>query len=170
VLPRGIESRLSAAGDLSGVRKVTGGATRQESVFNGLKTISRTRVIVHDAVRPFAPAELFSAVLTALEHADAAVTGVPVDQTLKRVRDERVLETVDRTELWAVQTPQAFRTAALLTAHERGRAEGFVGTDDAQLIERSGGTVTMLRGTRSNMKLTYPDDFALAERLAEGAT
>lgn len=123
---------------------------------------------MHDAARPFAPAELFSAVLNALEHADGAVTGVPVDQTLKRVRDERVLETVDRAALWSVQTPQAFRTEALLKAHESARAEGFIGTDDAQLIERSGGTVMMIRGTRSNMKLTYPEDFVLAERLAVG--
>ncbi|MDQ5815828.1 MAG: 2-C-methyl-D-erythritol 4-phosphate cytidylyltransferase [Actinomycetota bacterium] len=150
------------------VAVVEGGGTRQESVANGLAHVTSDLVLVHDAARPFAPVDLARAVLKATEAAEGAVPAVPVDETIKRVEAGSVVETVDRSTLWRVQTPQAFRTAALADAHRRSRSEGFVATDDAQLIENYGGRVVVVRGTRTNIKLTYPEDFALAEAIAGG--
>ena len=101
------------------VRVVLGGDDRQRSVANGLKLIDAPRVVVHDAARPFATPELVRAVVAALKGAHGAAPAIPVSDTLKEVRDRRVIRTVDRSSLWAVQTPQAFVTEALVAAHDR---------------------------------------------------
>ena len=144
---------------------VSGGVTRQASVAIALKQVTHSRVVVHDGARPFIDADIVRRVLAALERAQGAVSAVPVDETVKRVHDHLVAETVDRATLWRAQTPQAFHTADLRRAHEKAAAEGFVGTDDAQLIERYGGRVAVVRGSRRNVKLTYADDFKVAEAL-----
>jgi 2-C-methyl-D-erythritol 4-phosphate cytidylyltransferase len=146
---------------------VEGGPTRQESVANGLGAIESEIVLIHDAARPFATAELTAEVLRAVDGVEGAVPAVPVDETIKRVEDDAVIETLDRATLWRVQTPQAFRTTALVEAHRRARSEGFLGTDDAQLIEHFGGSVAVVRGARTNIKITYPEDFPIAETIAE---
>jgi 2-C-methyl-D-erythritol 4-phosphate cytidylyltransferase len=113
---------------------------------------------VHDAARPLATDALFAAVIGAVrDGADGAVPGLPVADTIKRVDGERVVETVPREELVAVQTPQAFRAGALRAAH-RDRADG---TDDAALVERDGGKVVVVAGDPANVKVTGPDDLEL---------
>jgi 2-C-methyl-D-erythritol 4-phosphate cytidylyltransferase len=152
-----------------GVHATVGGATRSESVRAGLAVVPADAdvVVVHDAARPLATRRLFDAVIAAVEGgADGAVPGVPVADTIKRVRDGRIEETVPRDGLFAAQTPQAFRAAALRAAHARGDTE----TDDAALIEADGGTVVLVEGERRNFKLTLVDDLELAQALIEGAT
>ncbi len=155
--------------DASTVRVVPGGATRQESVGNGLDLVHTDTVVVHDAARPFVTADLIDRVLSALMDADAVVAAVPVDETLKRTRsasdDLLVEQTVDRNRLWRAQTPAAFKMEKLKSAHEHAREEGFTGTDESQLIERYGGAVKVVTGSRSNLKITFPEDFALAEAM-----
>jgi 2-C-methyl-D-erythritol 4-phosphate cytidylyltransferase len=141
---------------------VKGGATRSESVRAGLAAVSGDVeiVVVHDAVRPLASTELFSAVIAAVRAgADGAIPGVPVVDTLKRTDGDRVLETVDRSQLVAVQTPQAFRAEVLRKAH----AEAADATDDAALVEAVGGTVVVVPGEQSNIKITTPEDLRVAE-------
>ena len=145
---------------------VPGGTTRSESVRAGLAALSGAVdvVVVHDAARPLADDATFERVIAAVRtDADAAVPAVPVADTLKRVQGDRVVETVDRSDLVAVQTPQAFRVDALRRAHV---GDGDA-TDDAGLVERSGGHVVVVAGTAANVKVTAPDDLALVERLLE---
>ncbi len=159
------------AGDEGGV---AGGATRSESVRNGLAAVpsEATVVCVHDAARPLASPALFTAVVDAvIDGADGAVPAVPVTDTVKVVApDGAVVDTPDRRTLVAVQTPQAFRADALRRAH----ASGADGTDDAALVERVGGRVVTVPGEPWNRKITEPDDLAwsrewLAHHRVEGA-
>ena len=140
---------------------VSGGATRSDSVRAGLAALPPTVevVLVHDAARPLASRAIFDAVINAIRAgADAAVPALPVPDTLKRVDGARVLETVARDDLVAVQTPQAFRIDALRAAHAGdGRA-----TDDAGLVEQSGGCVVVVPGEVTNFKITAPSDLELA--------
>lgn len=142
-----------------------GGATRQESIHNGLEAVASERVVVQDASRPLVTADLIERVIAGLDGADAAIAAVPMDETLKRGRDGRVIETVDRSTIWKAQTPAAFKTAVLKEAHRRAKDEGFIGTDEAQLIERYGGTVSLVTGSRHNLKITWAEDFELAEAI-----
>ena len=162
------EDHLSEAESLLGSLEVViapGGATRQASVASGLDEISAEVVVIHDGARPLVTPELVQETLARLDRYDAAIVGMPMDETLKAADGDEVNATVDRSSLWRVQTPQAFRTGALRRAHDRAAADGFVGTDDAQLIERDGGSVALVRGSRLNIKVTYADDFLLAEAL-----
>jgi 2-C-methyl-D-erythritol 4-phosphate cytidylyltransferase len=142
-----------------------GGATRSDSVRSGLASVPSDAdvVVVHDAARPLATARLFAAVVDAVRAgADAAVPGISLSDTVKRVDGDRVVETVERDDLVAVQTPQAFRAAALRAAHARGGDA----TDDAALVEQSGGVVVVVAGDRRNIKITGADVLALAAALA----
>jgi len=152
---------------LSGWRAVTGGRTRAESVQAGLAALSGGRqeaVLVHDAARPFVTRAHVERLLAALELADGAVPTLPVPDTLKR-GDGLVEETVSREGLWRAQTPQAFRFGRLKAAYRRWPASEEP-TDDASVMERAGGSVAMVPGDPLLMKLTYPEDFMLAEQLA----
>jgi 2-C-methyl-D-erythritol 4-phosphate cytidylyltransferase len=150
-----------------GVAFVAGGETRQESVRNALEGIVADRIVIHDGARPFVKEDLVHRVLDALEGADAVIPVLPVDDTLKEIDGDRVLGTIDRNRVRRVQTPQAFRTEALRAAHEAASRDGFVGTDDAQLVERNGGRVVTVDGQWSNLKLTRPEDFAVADLYAD---
>jgi 2-C-methyl-D-erythritol 4-phosphate cytidylyltransferase len=144
---------------------VVGGATRSESVRAGLAAVAPDAdvVVVHDAARPLASTALFAAVVDAVRGgADAAVPGTPLADTVKRVSSDRVIATIPRDDLVAVQTPQAFRPAVLRAAHERGGDA----TDDAALVEQSGGAVVVVAGDARNIKITNGDDLALAVALA----
>jgi len=151
---------------------VTGGATRSDSVRAGLAALPPTVeiVVVHDAARPLASRVIFDAVIDAIRSgADAAVPGVPLADTLKRVDDgARVVETVARDDLVAVQTPQAFRADALRAAH----ASEDDATDDAALVEQHGGCVVVVPGDAANFKITAPSDLDLAAAVlaARGGT
>jgi 2-C-methyl-D-erythritol 4-phosphate cytidylyltransferase len=159
-----LEGGLVAGASVKADAVVAGGETRAASVRAGLAAVPADvdAVLVHDAVRPLATPELSARVLAAVAGgADGAVPGVPVVDTLKRVQGDRVETTVDRAELVAVQTPQAFRADVLRRAHA---GEGDA-TDDAALVEAVGGTVVVVAGERDNLKVTWPEDLAVAEAL-----
>lgn len=166
-------ARVAAYADACASPKVTaavaGGETRQESVAAGLAELPPNvgTVAVHDGARPLITPETIAAAFALLESDDAAagvVVGHPVFDTLKRVSGEDAVEaTVDRSGLWAAQTPQVFRLPVLLDAYERAAADAFSGTDDASLVERAGGRVRMMCGPRDNLKVTVPEDLAFAE-------
>jgi 2-C-methyl-D-erythritol 4-phosphate cytidylyltransferase len=163
VLPAGADWDADREGRAD-VSVVAGGASRSDSVRAGLAAVPAGSeiVVVHDAARPLASSELFTAVIDAVRAgADAAVPGLAVADTIKRVDGANVVETVDRDELVAVQTPQAFRVDVLRAAH------GALGdaTDDAALVEAAGGRVVVVPGDRRNVKVTEPSDLALAEAL-----
>ena len=149
---------------------VTGGATRSASVRAGMAAVPMDAdiIIVHDAARPLAGVSLFAAVVEAVrtKGVDGAIPVVPVSDTLKRVEDGRIVETVSRDGLVAIQTPQAFVAAALRAAH----VDGGEATDDAGLLEASGLVVGTVEGDPRNLKLTRPEDLALAEALLAEAT
>jgi 2-C-methyl-D-erythritol 4-phosphate cytidylyltransferase/2-C-methyl-D-erythritol 2,4-cyclodiphosphate synthase len=161
-------AQVDAALDgLAGWRAVAGGRTRAESVQAGLAALScgpDEAVLIHDAARPFVARAHVERLLAALETADGAVPALPVPDTLKR-GEGRVEATVSRDGLWRAQTPQAFRRAGLQAAY-RGWPTGEEPTDDASVMERTGGAVAMVPGDPMLMKLTYPEDFQMAEQLA----
>jgi 2-C-methyl-D-erythritol 4-phosphate cytidylyltransferase len=143
---------------------VPGGETRSASVRAGLAAVPADAevIVVHDAARPLAAPQLWRAAIAAIRAgADAALCAVPVTDTIKRVHGDRVAATLDRGELVAVQTPQAFRAAALRAAHE---AAGDA-TDDGALVEAVGGTVVVVPGSVANVKITHPSDLLVAEAL-----
>jgi 2-C-methyl-D-erythritol 4-phosphate cytidylyltransferase len=146
---------------------VTGGATRQESVRLGLEHVTAPRVIVHDAARPFAPPETFEAVMAALEGADASIPGLQMQETVKVVRDGAVVTTLNREEVWNIQTPQAFWTDRLRDLHVRAQADSVEATDDAQLVEHYGGRVVVVDGHPDAFKVTKPGDLERAGAMAE---
>ncbi len=153
---------------------VHGGATRQASVRAGLAALAGediSHVLVHDAARPFVSAALIDRACAALEESDAALPGIPVTDTIKRVNDsDEVIETPARAALRAVQTPQAFRLAPLHEAHARAFAEGREDfTDDGALMEWVGKPVTIFPGDPANIKLTHEADFRRPHAAAPGS-
>jgi 2-C-methyl-D-erythritol 4-phosphate cytidylyltransferase len=144
---------------------VAGGGTRAESVAAGVAEVpdDADLILVHDAARPFASPELVSRVLEGLAGADGAVPGLPVTDTVKRVSGGRVAETLDREQLVAVQTPQAFVAQALRSAIAQAGAAGADATDCASLLERAGGSVAVVPGEPGNVKITTAADLAAAE-------
>jgi len=149
----------------------TGGATRQGSVFNGLKWLAAQgsapdAVLVHDSARPFITATILDDVIKCIEKNDACTVGTPVSDTVKETDGTVIKKTVDRTNLHIVQTPQAARFAELLKAHERAEAEGWVTTDDAQIMEMAGYKVNVVLSTRWNIKITTKEDLRICEALA----
>lgn len=156
-------AREAASDKLSAV--VAGGPTRQASVRLGLDAVPRRfeRIVCHDVARPFARPGLFSAVLAALAGADGAVPVLPAADTLKRVAGDRVVGTIDRDEVVAAQTPQAFRRDALEDAHRRAGEASVESTDDAALLERAGYAVAAVPGDPDNFKVTVAADLRRAE-------
>lgn len=144
---------------------VPGGDTRRESVGHLLSRASGERVLVHDAARPCVTTVWVNALLRELGEDPAGVPGVPVRDTLKRGRGGVVTDTVPREGLFVIQTPQLFRTDVLRRAHANDEDPGV--TDDAVLVERLGERVRLLRGDPANLKVTYPDDVAIATRYLE---
>lgn len=152
-----------------GIVLASGGATRRDSIRNGLMLVESQRVVVHDSARPFATVEMVAGVLERLTDFDGAICAMPVTETLKRAEGDVVFDTVDRARLYRAQTPQAFRTKLLKHAHQVALDEGFDPTDDAQLIERCGGRIGLVQGSASNIKITYSEDFDLAEAMARAS-
>ena len=145
---------------------VTGGETRQISVFNALRTLTDDVefVLVHDGVRPFVTEEIIFECLTATAEWGAAVTAVPVKETIKVANEELfVVDTPERHRLWRVQTPQCFRKSLLVEAHEKARRNGITATDDAALVEQLGHPIKLVTGSYRNIKLTTPEDLRIAE-------
>jgi 2-C-methyl-D-erythritol 4-phosphate cytidylyltransferase len=163
------KSGVIEAGDIrKPVTLVAGGARRQDSVYNGLLAAKELGgiVVIHDGVRPCVrPHDILACIEAAREHG-AAILGVPVVDTLKRTdSNQRINATLDRQYIWQAQTPQAFQYDLIRRAHEAGRLEKFPATDDAQLVERMGKTVQLVRGHRNNIKITMPEDLPAAEAI-----
>ena len=151
----------------AGCLGVEGGATRSESVRAALAAApAGDAVVVHDAARPLVTPEHFRAALSALAQADCAIAAAPMTDTIKEAGPDRlVTATLDRTRLWAIQTPQAFRRPALERALAAGEEVLARATDDAWLVERTGGTVRVVESTPANFKVTTPHDLRLADHL-----
>lgn len=157
---------LDLPGDVPG-RAVLGGDTRQASVLALLRATDADVVLIHDAARPFLPARVIHDLLAAVQEVGAATAALPVADTLVRADPAGGWGTLTPREgLWAVQTPQAFRRAALIAAHEAALADGHAATDDAGLIARAGQPVALVPGDARLLKVTTPGDLLLAQALA----
>lgn len=169
VAPEDLVRFASLAQELTRIPKlagaVAGGAERQDSVRKGLNALGAgvELVAVHDAARPLVSPDAVSRVVVAARLGGAALLAVPAGDTIKRVREGRVLETPAREECWAAQTPQVFRVELLREALAKADAESFRGTDDAQLVERLGAPVAVVEGDPGNLKITWPADLVTAE-------
>jgi 2-C-methyl-D-erythritol 4-phosphate cytidylyltransferase len=149
------------------VELVAGGPQRQDSVHLGLRALPATGIaLIHDGVRPLVAMDQILGVIEIARAHGACIPALPLSDTVKRISDGGWVEaTLARTGLWRAQTPQAFRVELIREAHERARRDGFLGTDDAQLVERLGGRVWTLAGDARNIKITRPEDLTIAEAL-----
>lgn len=156
-------------GDLSPkkpIELIQGGATRQESVYNGLQAMpaNADRVLIHDGARCLATPELFDRSADALLSCPGLIVAIPVKDTIKVVDERRIVrDTPERSNLWAAQTPQGFEVKLLKNCHAQGREKGWEVTDDAALFEKCGLPVQIVEGEETNLKVTTPVDLALAE-------
>ena len=149
-------------------RIVPGGQTRTETVWRGLQAMraATTNIVaVHDGVRPFVTPEEIDRTVRAAEATGAAILAVPATDTIKEVAGGCIRRTLPRAEAWHAQTPQCFRYELLRRAHEQARATGTDATDDSALVEQLGATVAVVEGSSRNVKITRPEDIALAETL-----
>lgn len=167
-----VEEYRRLLGQCSRLRAVVpGGSTRQESVRNGVRALSPDCMLaaIHDGARPLVTPEVFAWCIEAARNCGAATAAVPVKDTIK-LADEagRVLDTPDRSRLWAVQTPQIFDRERYLRAAEEAERRGLTCTDDCQLFEAMGWEVQLVMGDYRNLKLTTPEDFLAAGAYLEG--
>ena len=172
IVPAGFEELASRATIPLQARMKTvvavGGRERPESVLAGIEAVRRWEpdvVAIHDGARPLATPELIARCITAARQVDAAIAAAPSTDTLKRVADGRIVETLDRREVWRAQTPQVFKTELILEAYERAQADGFEATDDAALVERLGVRPAVVESDWTNLKITVPADLLVAEAL-----
>lgn len=145
---------------------VPGGSERQYSVYNGLKALPQDAeyVLIHDGARALVTDQVIRRALESVEQHGSGVAAIPVVDTIKRAApDGLVQETPDRASLYAIQTPQSFRMDVIMAAHAKAKEDGFLGTDDASLLEHAGIPVYLSEGDRENLKLTTPTDLELAE-------
>ncbi|WP_332696512.1 2-C-methyl-D-erythritol 4-phosphate cytidylyltransferase [Halalkalibacter lacteus] len=154
----------------NGIGKVTsvvqGGSERQQSVKNGIDLLEDEQIVlVHDGARPFISVNVIHRLVEIAEEKGAVTAAVPVKDTIKRVKKGKVVETLNRDELWQIQTPQAFQLSLLQEAHKRAEEAEMVGTDDASLVEWLGHEVAVIEADYQNIKLTTPDDVLLAEAI-----
>lgn len=176
VAPEAEQARRAVEGDLNAAtlsklrRIVTGGPSRQASVYRGVQAVpdGAEIVLVHDAVRPFVYSEHIQAVIDAIRAGGAAALAVPVTDTLRRSAGDRFGETVPRDDLYHMQTPQGARRDWLDDAHARAARDGWTATDDVALLQRAGYPVRVVRGSRHNIKVTTAADWTLAQLLWAG--
>jgi 2-C-methyl-D-erythritol 4-phosphate cytidylyltransferase len=166
-------SRLQQEHFAKKIHIVEGGEHRQQSVSSALAALKAAKediILVHDAVRPFVDAEIIGNVIEAAKKTGAAIAAIPAFDTIKQV--DRTSEgavvnaTIPREHIVLVQTPQGFRYHVLKKAFDEAERDGFVGTDEASIVERSGHEVSVVMGSRRNIKITTPDDLELAEFFA----
>lgn len=150
----------------SDIHLVSGGKTRQESVYNGLAAIPDPDgvVLIHDGVRPFVTIDQINQCIRGAQRNGACILGIPVNDTIKQCDDlGNITKTVDRDSLWFAQTPQAFRFHLIKRAHDLAHKNKIKGTDDASLLEFIGERVSIIRGSIFNIKITTPEDLSMAE-------
>ncbi|MBW4685011.1 MAG: 2-C-methyl-D-erythritol 4-phosphate cytidylyltransferase [Komarekiella atlantica HA4396-MV6] len=148
------------------VELIQGGSTRQESVYNGLQALpaDAKQVLIHDGARCLVTPDLFNSCAEAISHCPGLIAAVPVKDTIKVVDDNGIIQnTPDRRQLWAAQTPQGFDVKLLKQCHAEGVRLGWEVTDDAALFERCGIAVQIVQGEETNLKVTTPQDLAIAE-------
>jgi 2-C-methyl-D-erythritol 4-phosphate cytidylyltransferase len=148
------------------IELISGGSTRQESVYNGLQALPShaERVLIHDGARCLATPNLLNACSEAIIDCFGLIAAVPVKDTIKVVNDNGVIKnTPDRQQLWAAQTPQGFDVKLLKQCHDEGIRQGWEVTDDAALFEKCGIEVRIVPGEETNLKITTPQDLAMAE-------
>jgi 2-C-methyl-D-erythritol 4-phosphate cytidylyltransferase len=161
-----IKNLLNHYGIKKVIGLVPGGKERQDSVYNGVKSLAGDGIVlVHDAARPFIDSKQIQELVSAAEQNGASILAVPVKDTVKKAKDKKVVETVERSSLWAIQTPQAFRMSLLRMAHEIASKENYLGTDDSSLVERLGKDVIIVEGNYDNIKLTTPEDLFFARTI-----
>ncbi|MBO0995805.1 2-C-methyl-D-erythritol 4-phosphate cytidylyltransferase [Bacillus sp. SD088] len=145
-----------------------GGKERQYSVLNGLEVADPEGVIlVHDGARPFIKKTIITQLVQSAVQTGAAIAAVPVKDTIKKTEGLQVVETIDRSSLWQVQTPQAFRFSLLYEAHKQAESDQFLGTDDSSLVERIGHAVQIVQSDYDNIKITTPEDLFFAKAIIE---
>jgi len=145
---------------------IPGGSTRQESVYNGLQALPTNagQVLIHDGARCLATPDLFNACSEAILHCSGLIAAVPIKDTIKVVDDNDIIKsTPERKQLWAAQTPQGFDVKLLKQCHAEGVRQGWEVTDDAALFEKCGMEVRIVPGEETNLKITTPQDLAIAE-------
>ncbi len=162
-LSRELKSMIS----VKSVMVVAGGNTRQKSVFNGLKAASDSSelICVHDAVRPFVTKELIEKAVNACSEHDGVIVAQSSTDTIKKVMDDQIMETLPRETIWRAQTPQVFSKSALQEALKMAEDENIQGTDEASLLERIGYQVGFVEGSSLNIKITTEEDWVFAEAI-----
>ena len=164
------EEVIGAYGFKKVLRLVPGGKERQDSVYHALKALQQEDdldiILVHDGVRPFITPEQIRLVIKAARSHGGAILGLPAQDTLKRVNPQKkVIHTLDRKDIWQIQTPQGFQAGLLRRAFVEAYSRNFYGTDEASLLEEMGHQVAVIPGDPWNLKITTPDDLRLAEAL-----
>ena len=146
---------------------VVGGEQRQDSVYNGFNSLEEGTdiVVVHDGVRPFTTPQMVTATVEAAQQHGAAITAIPVSDTVKQAADGFVKQTVSRDGLWRVQTPQAFQCGLLQQAFKKAKKDSYYGTDEGSLVEYLGERVKIVPGSELNIKITRKEDLVLGESL-----
>ena len=146
---------------------VEGGKERQDSVASALGVLpGQTEIVaVHDGARPLISPEIIERSFAELGNWDGVVVGVPVKDTLKQVEDKKIVKTLDRQNIWHIQTPQIFQTDLLIKAYQKAKDDGFCGTDDAALMERMDCRIGVVLGSYENVKITTPEDLVIAEAI-----
>lgn len=145
-----------------------GGKERQDSVYNGLKSLDKKCdiVLIHDGARPFVSDKIIDNCIEEVKEHKAIVVGVPVKDTIKIIdNDKNIVDTPNRSVLWAVQTPQTFDYNILIDAYKDAFKSGFYGTDDAMLVERIGYKVKMVEGSYNNIKITTQEDLSVGSQI-----
>jgi len=171
-----VVNRLNCSGILRQIRKykfskaskvVIGGKRRQDSLGSALKALDKRAqvVLIHDAARPFITRKIITDCLNAAARSGAAIAGVPVKATIKQATRLTVKKTLDRSNLWEIQTPQVFKRDLIRKAYKKFVRQGV--TDDASLIEKLGRRVSLVTGSYFNIKITTPEDLVLAQAIAK---
>lgn len=149
------------------IKVVTGGDTRQQSVYNGLLEVDKSSdlICIHDAVRPFVNESLIKKALASIKNHDGVIIALPSTDTIKRVVSDQILETIPRETIWRAQTPQIFFKEPLLEALKFAQSEKINGTDEASLLERIGYQIGFVEGSPFNIKITTSQDWIFAEAI-----
>ena len=154
----------------NGLNLVAGGEQRQNSVYNGLQAIDKKTdtVVVHDGVRPFIQPEELKLCILGARKFGACILGIPAGDTIKSVDASGFIEkTLERDRIWLAQTPQAFKYELIISAHEAAWRDGYIGSDDACLVERLGVSVKIINGSKNNIKITVREDLVIARAMLD---
>jgi len=162
-----IEKQVNSIPKTKNISVISGGERRQDSVSNGVKALTNEckLVCIHDAVRPFVTKDMINDTIKRCDEYDGAIIATKVKDTIKRVKNNRIKETIKRGEIWQAQTPQSFQREKLEEALKSADADGVTGTDEAFLLERIGYCVSIVEGTSENIKITTPADWVIAEAI-----